>query len=383
MIDNYEEDNSRGINSNDMYGNAGIHMEVQDGNSDVIMVQENNMIQSRSSKNNKYSNEKRNLLVNKVTREGMSIKQAANLLEINYNSAKGIIKVFKDEERIEVKRKGGSKQKLLSEEITNKIEEYIEVNSCITLISIQKKILETFNVTCCIETVRRAIVDMKITRKLCTRTLEKVNNPEILEKRKLYASNFLTNSPENDSKIIFIDESGFNLHLRPSFGRSPIGKRSSVYVPTNRGANVSLLAAMNGTEYVHHKIFTGSVNSERFITFLRELEVILEDRNLLCNSWVIMDNARIHNSNLVKDFYTTSRIHAVFLSPYSYMLNPIEFSFSKIKSIIRNTITTESSGNLTTMINNAINAITSNDVQGWYRHIRRNCALAMTLHEFI
>ena len=43
----------------------------------------------------------------------MSIKQAVNLLEINYNSAKGIIKVFKDEERIEVKRKGKNKMYLI------------------------------------------------------------------------------------------------------------------------------------------------------------------------------------------------------------------------------------------------------------------------------
>jgi len=55
----------------------------------------------------------------------MPIKQASNLLKIKYNSAKGIIKIFKDEKRIEVKKKVGSMPKLLSEEIINKIEEYI------------------------------------------------------------------------------------------------------------------------------------------------------------------------------------------------------------------------------------------------------------------
>ena len=161
----------------------------------------------------------------------MPIKQASNLLEIKYNSVKGLIKIFKDEKRIEVKKEVGKKPKLLSEEIINKIEEYIKVNSCSTLKAIKNKILETFGVSCCIETVRRAIVGMKITKKFCARTLEKVNNHEILEKRKLYATNFLTNSPENDNKIIFMGESGFNLHFRPSFGKSHIGKRSSVSVP--------------------------------------------------------------------------------------------------------------------------------------------------------
>ena len=76
----------------------------------------------------------------------------------------------------------------------------------------------------------------------------------------------------------------------------------------------------------------------------------------------LTDNIRIHNSNVVKEFYATSRINAVFLSPYSYMVNPIELSFSKIKSTIRNIINLEST-DLTSMINNAINAITSDDVQ--------------------
>ena len=81
----------------------------------------------------------------------MPIKQGSNLLEIKYNSAKDIIKIFKD----------------------------IKI-----LKAIKNKILETFDVSCCIETMRRAIVGMKITRKL-------------------YATKFLTNSPENDNKIIF------------------------------------------------------------------------------------------------------------------------------------------------------------------------------------
>jgi len=83
-----------------------MHIELQDINSHspYISVHNNASIQFPRFKNNKYSNEKRNLLVNRVFREGMPIKQASNLLEIKYNSAKGIIKIFKDEKRIEVKK---------------------------------------------------------------------------------------------------------------------------------------------------------------------------------------------------------------------------------------------------------------------------------------
>ena len=94
--------------------NTGMHIEFQDVNSHApyISVQHNASIQSPRLKYNKYSNEKRNLLVNKIFREGIPIKQASNLLKINYYSAKRIIKIFKDEKRIEVKKKVGSKPKL-------------------------------------------------------------------------------------------------------------------------------------------------------------------------------------------------------------------------------------------------------------------------------
>jgi len=74
--------------------NTRLHIEFQDVNSHApyIPVQHFDSIQSPRIKNNKYSNEKRNLLVNKVFREGMPIKRVSNLLEINYNYAKGIFK---------------------------------------------------------------------------------------------------------------------------------------------------------------------------------------------------------------------------------------------------------------------------------------------------
>ena len=48
-----------------------------------------------------------------------------------------------------------------------------------------------------------------------------------------------------------------------------------------------------------------------------------------------VDNARIHHANIITDFLNRENINIVFLSPYSYMLNPIEYSFSKIKSVVR------------------------------------------------
>ena len=51
-----------------------------------------------------------------------------------------------------------------------------------------------------------------------------------------------------------------------------------------KGVNNSLITAMNIEGYSHHKIFIGSVNSERFIEFLEDLFLKLEELNILENS---------------------------------------------------------------------------------------------------
>ena len=48
-----------------------------------------------------------------------------------------------------------------------------------------------------------------------------------------------------------------------------------------------------------------------------------------------MDNARIHNSDMMRTFYNENNLNIKLLSPYSYILNPIEPGFSKIKLTVR------------------------------------------------
>ena len=90
-----------------------------------------------------------------------------------------------------------------------------------------------------------------------------------------------------------------------------------------------------------------------------------------------MDDARIHNSNLTMEFYSTIGANVVFFSLYSYNLNPVEYSFSKIKSIARDSSGDNENENLTEMINADIYRINESDVVGWYTHIRRKFALGM------
>uniref|UniRef100_A0A0K0EZJ0 DDE_3 domain-containing protein n=1 Tax=Strongyloides venezuelensis TaxID=75913 RepID=A0A0K0EZJ0_STRVS len=61
-----------------------------------------------------------------------------------------------------------------------------------------------------------------------------------------------------------------------------------------------------------------------------------------------------------------------FLSPYSYMLNPIKNAFFMIKNCVRLRLKNNENGVLTDKIMSEINNITSNDCNGYFRYTTKN-----------
>ncbi|KAG0435246.1 hypothetical protein DMUE_4814, partial [Dictyocoela muelleri] len=128
-----------------------------------------------------------------------------------------------------------------------------------------------------------------------------INSENNKTKRSEYARTYL--DIDEDKIKIFIDESSFNLYLRRTFGRSQRRSTVSVVVPSNRGLNVSLISAIYNEKPLFGKTYTGSINSIRFIEFMEELLNICDEYYDLENCIFIMDNAKIHHSNITRGFY--------------------------------------------------------------------------------
>lgn len=137
---------------------------------------------------------------------------------------------------------------------------------------------------------------------------------------------------ENEKIKIFIDESGFNLHLRRTVAPASRNSRASIILPSVRGQNISLISAITREEVIFSDAITGSVDSEKYKDFFQGLVNKCIEKGILSNYVFVMDNARIHNSQTMRNFYTENELSIQSLSPYSYMLDPIEFGFSKIKA---------------------------------------------------
>ncbi|KAF7670510.1 hypothetical protein TCON_2842, partial [Astathelohania contejeani] len=116
---------------------------------------------------------------------------------------------------------------------------------------------------------------------------------------------------------------------------------------TVRGRSITLISSISAAGMVYSKVISHStVNGDVFSTFLEEMCYFLKhnlNREEIC---IILDNARIHKEEHIARITLSYGYYYKFLSPYSYMLNPIENAFSKIKNSVRAQLTSGDSNNL-------------------------------------
>ena len=103
--------------------------------------------------------------------------------------------------------------------------------------------------------------------------------------------------------FIFVDEAGFNLAKTRRRRRNVIGKRATVDVPGQRGANITMCAAKSTEGLLLHKPLIGPYNTERLLAFLHELfgRVVLgEERDAERRNQptfiIVWDNVAFHHS---------------------------------------------------------------------------------------
>ena len=115
------------------------------------------------------------------------------------------------------------------------------------------------NNKCSQSTISRVLKDMNWTRKRIQKVPYDRNTPANISKRAAHAA-FI---PEKDnSDLVFIDESGFNLHTSAFHGYAPSGLNPTIVVPSNKGKNVSLLAAISLNEIIRAQTIDGAFDSE-------------------------------------------------------------------------------------------------------------------------
>lgn len=163
--------------------------------------------------------------------------------------------------------------------------------------------------------------------------------------------------------LIFLDESGVNLAMVRLYGRALKGQRARGEKPQKRGRNISLLSALSFKEVVASSNIYGAVDGVTFEAFILTKLV----PKLWKGACVVMDNAKIHLGEIVKNFIEDAGATLIYLSPYSPEFSPIENFWSKVKSILRK-LKTRNYLDLIDAITDAMLQVTQKDIRNWFTH---------------
>jgi len=258
------------------------------------------------------------------------------------------------------------------------------LNVGITLKEMRNRLVENFefqNNKVSVSTIYRALKKEKKVYKKIIWKKPKDNEPRTKNLRKIIAMDLLKIFM-NDFSPVYIDESSFNLNLRPCFGWGTSGKKLFSKRPA-KSTNYSLLAAMDITGIIGWMLFRGGVKKEDFFSFLMELVKHNDNRRWEKERPIFfMDNASIHKSKIYmtgnfNKYYTT-----IYNAPYSPQLNPIENCFSQIKAHVQKSkVNTENQ--LITAIKDSMRNITPMDCLGYVMKVFNILPLAYNKEDFI
>ena len=176
-------------------------------------------------------------------------------------------------------------------------------------------------------TISRLLRSIKITRKRLSLVPVERNSPNLLNLRRDYGTE-MENIPLN--MMVFLDETGFNLHTTQHYGYSFKNTKAYSLVKANRAINQSLMCAIDINGVIGFHIESGSYNGESFTSFIeKKLRGYFKKHK---GSILIMDNCRFHHRSDVLRLLQVKRILYKFIPPYSPQLNPIEEFFSALKA---------------------------------------------------
>ena len=97
------------------------------------------------------------------------------------------------------------------------------------------------------------------------------------------------------------------------YARALKGKRARGEKPQKRGRNISIITALSFKEVLASSNIYGSVDGVTFEAFIVKQLV----PKLWKNACVVMDNARIHFGEMVKEAIEKAGAKIIYLSPYS------------------------------------------------------------------
>lgn len=228
-----------------------------------------------------------------------------------------------------VQRRPGSPS--LVQKIEGTVRDALVVDPCLSCFELCQSIKTLLNVTVCRQTVCKAIKRMGLTHKrVRKRGFSGRSEARHAELVKAFIARYVE-ARSDGLPMASLDESGFDHRELPTYGYALKGRPLVMKlrgVSNKKTRRYSLLMGI-GEDNSYHSIMTAnSVNSEVFSEFILQLP-------FPATTVLLLDNASIHHSRIVRESMATKGYEALFVPPYSPELNPIELLFGIAKHTYR------------------------------------------------
>jgi len=265
------------------------------------------------------------------------MRNTCKIFKCKFQSLARWVKTYKNKGNINRKTRKNHNLKI-TPEIEKFVKEYIRKYNTTTLWELSKLVNEKFKVHLTDMSIYNILHKHKLTRK----RLRSKYYPEkkegqangSLRQEKEDLENFYKKLNDFDYKrTICLDETSIYLNMTLTYGRSRSGTR--VIKKTNKYPykRYNLLCAISADKVVGWKLYPerkGGVKTTDILDFYDEF-IQSNYKNYL----VIMDNAVIHKSKLIREKIEYDNNHLLYSVPYHPETNSIEEFFSQLKHYIK------------------------------------------------
>lgn len=222
------------------------------------------------------------------------------------------------------------------------------------------------------------------------------NDPTKIANRIAWVEKWSKTDMDYLENCVFVDESAFDINMRPPGGWSIKGTPAIVITPTTRAVSHTVLGAIsakyvvsmelrNPQEHTFKRLKIDSSNRKRkapskpkkpaskgtvtghYMNFIQktmdEMDCIPEMKGY----YIVMDNAPIHTSNEIDTMVTERGYKCIYLPPYSPELNPIEQFWSIVKNKVKRS-QFQTKEDLSTRITEACNNVPPEHLRAFVQH---------------
>jgi transposase len=172
-------------------------------------------------------------------------------------------------------------------------------------------------------------------------------------------------------RLVFLDESGALTNLVRRHAWSARGERAPGTVPCGSWERVTILGALGCEGIVGAMSIAAATDGPVFHAYLEQV-LLPALRRIKPEAVLVMDNLNAHKTAAARALLDGSGFTYRYLPPYSPDRNPIELAWAKVKAALRKAAARTVDG-LHAALGLALNAITVQDAQGFFRHAGYAC----------